>query len=112
MTLFDLLDAAPRFIARHPFPLYVEGRDGELHEVDKIDFHNGCAGTVLTANLPDSDSWDASLIELRNAIQAEWDVDRTDAARLFDPAGDVIPVEAAYRLLARTLKLLEQIYAT
>lgn len=110
MTLLDFIDAMPRFIARHPFPLYVEGREGELHEVDKIDFRNGCAGTVLIPHMPSSDNWDDELIDLRNAIQAEWDFDRSDAARCFDPTGNVIPVEATYRLLARTLELLEKMY--
>lgn len=111
MTLLDLLDAMPRFAARHPFPVYVEDRNGELHEVDKIDFRNGCEGTVLVTDATQgSDSWDDDLIALRNAIQAEWEPERSQAAQTFDPTGDVISVEAAYRLVARTLALLEQIY--
>lgn len=115
MSLLDLFTETARFLARHPFPVYIEMAGGDLVEVDAVDFRSGCAGTVLVAAKPlalSTEEWDDELCELRDMIDAEWErcENRSDAAKAFHPSGDVPTVEATYRLLEKTHALLNRMY--
>ncbi len=120
MTLFDLLDAIPRFVCRHMFAVYVETQDGILLEVDKIETRSDCTGIVLVTEPPPPPEpvdpawteWDDDFIALRDEIDDAWAAAQEVSAahKIFNPACTVITVEAAYRLLEKTHKLLNDAY--
>lgn len=120
MTLFDLLDAIPRFVCRHMFAVYVETHDGNLLEVDKIATRSDCTGVVLITEPPPPPDpvdptwteWDDDFIKLRDEMDEAWLAAKevTAARKIFDPACTVIAVETAYRLLEKAHKLLNDAY--